>query len=153
MLVIASDETETANLLPALQQAGLNVDVISPDRLPPETSALADYRSIVIANVPATDFTTRQMERLDSYVSELGGGLVFIGGPDSYGPGQYYDTPLEQTLPVEMQIKDQQRLPQLTIAYLIDRSGSMAMADANGIQNIELAKRAIDLSINRKSVV
>lgn len=148
VLVIASDETETANLLPALQQAGLNVDVISPDRLPPETSALADYRSIVIANVPATDFTTRQMERLDSYVSELGGGLVFIGGPDSYGPGQYYDTPLEQTLPVEMQIKDQQRLPQLTIAYLIDRSGSMAMADANGIQNIELAKRAIDLSIS-----
>ncbi|MAU10034.1 MAG: hypothetical protein CL607_09455 [Anaerolineaceae bacterium] len=147
VLLVASDNTETANLLPALQQAGLNVTVITPDRLPPETSALADYRSIVIANVPATDFTTRQMERLDSYVSELGGGLVFIGGPDSYGPGQYYDTVLEETLPVEMQIKDQQRLPQLTIAYLIDRSGSMAMADANGIQNIELAKRAIDISI------
>jgi hypothetical protein len=46
-----------------------------------------------------------------------------------------------------MQIRDQQRLPQLTIAYLIDRSGSMAASGPSGIQNIELAKRAIDLSI------
>lgn len=148
VLLVASEEAEITQLLPALQEAGLNVDVTTPANLSPESAGLADYKSIIVANVPATDFTQRQMERLDSYVSELGGGLVFIGGPDSYGPGRYYDTPIEDALPVEMQIRDQQRLPQLTIAYLIDRSGSMAAVGTSGVANIELAKRAIDLSIS-----
>ena len=39
-----------------------------------------------------------------------------------------------------MQIKDQQRLPQLTIAYLIDRSGSMGQIGRSGVPNLELAK-------------
>ena len=147
VLVVAADAADVAQLIPALQTAGFAVDVREPQLIPPETAALADYRSVIVANVPATDFTRRQMERLDSYVTDLGGGLVFVGGPDSYGPGQYFDTPLAATLPVEMDIRDQQRLPQLTIAYLIDRSGSMAATDANGIPNIEIAKRAIDLSL------
>ena len=70
-----------------------------------------------------------------------------IGGPESYAPGGYYQTPLERTLPVEMQIKDQRRLPQLTIAYLIDRSGSMGQIGRSGVPNLELAKRAIVLSL------
>ena len=70
-----------------------------------------------------------------------------IGGPESYAPGGYYQTPLERTLPVDMQIKDQKRLPQLTIAYLIDRSGSMGQIGRSGVPNLELAKRAIVLSL------
>jgi len=148
VLVIASDGIETEYLLPALENVGVEVDIRAPDSIPAETSALADYKSVIVVNVPASDFTTRQMERLDSYVRDLGGGLVFIGGPESYGPGGYFETPLEATLPVETRIKDQQRIPQLTIVYLIDRSGSMSVSDDTGIPNIELAKRAIDLSIN-----
>ncbi|MBZ0290944.1 MAG: glutamine amidotransferase, partial [Anaerolineae bacterium] len=103
---------------------------------------------VILANVPATQLSTRRMETLDSYVRDLGGGLVMIGGPDSYGPGGYFQTPLEDTLPVQMQIRDQQRLPQLTIVYLIDRSGSMGMAGPSGVANIELAKEAIIRSID-----
>lgn len=152
VLLVSSDANTTrdeiAQLLPALQNAGVQVDIIAPERLPADVSGLADYKSVILVNVPATDLSTRQMQRLDTYVKDLGGGLVFIGGPDSYGPGRYYQTPLEDTLPVEMQIRDQQRLPQLTIAYLIDRSGSMGQTDASGIANIDLAKRAIDISID-----
>ena len=49
---------------------------------------------------------------------------------------------------VDMQIRDQQRLPQLTIAYVIDRSGSMSMLGPSGVENIELAKEAIIRSID-----
>ena len=87
------------------------------------------------------------MSLLDQYVSDLGGGLVMVGGPQSYAPGGYFQSPLEKTLPVEMQIKDQKRLPQLTIAYLIDRSGSMGQIGRSGVPNLELAKRAIVLSL------
>lgn len=147
VLVIARDASETASLVAALESEGMQVDVQTPANLPP-ASALVNYRSVIIANVPATDFSQAQMQQMQRAVRDLGGGLVFIGGPDSYGPGGYYQTPLEDTLPVETRIKDQKRIPQLTIVYLIDRSGSMSMADSSGIPFLELGKRAIDLSID-----
>lgn len=148
ILLVASSAADVEQLLPALQSAGLRVDLIAPDALPADTTALAVYTSIVIANVPAADFSNRQMERIQSYVRDLGGGLVFVGGPDSYGPGGYFQTPLEETLPVETQIRDQQRLPQLSIAYLVDRSGSMGTSGDEVFTNLQLAQRAVVLSID-----
>ena len=125
----------------------LLVEVADPAGLPVNMAGLAGYKSVILANVPATALSNAQMNLLDQYVSDIGGGLVMIGGPESYAPGGYYQTPLERTLPVEMQIKDQRRLPQLTIAYLIDRSGSMGQISRSGVPNLELAKRAIVLSL------
>ncbi len=147
VLLVSSDESETQFLLPALRQAGILVDVSEPEDLPVNMAGLAQYKSVILANVPATELGRAQMTLLDQYVSDIGGGLVMIGGPQSYAPGGYFQTPLERTLPVEMQIKDQKRLPQLTIAYLIDRSGSMGQIGRSGVPNLELAKRAIALSL------
>ena len=147
VLLVSIDPSETQFLLPALRQAGILVDVAEPADVPVHMAGLADYKSVILANVPATELSGAQMSLLDQYVSDIGGGLVMVGGPESYAPGGYYQTPLERTLPVDMQIKDQQRLPQLTIAYLIDRSGSMGQIGRSGVPNLELAKRAIVLSL------
>ncbi len=147
VLVIARDASDIAELIPALETAGVKVDVQTPANLPP-ASVLVNYRSVILVNVPAQDFSTGQMQQIQRSVRDLGGGLVFIGGSESYGPGGYYQTPIEESLPVETRIKDQKRIPQLTIAYLIDRSGSMSLEDSTGIPFLELGKRAIDLSID-----
>lgn len=147
VLLVTRDEQEIEHLLPAMEQAGIIVDVAPPDNLPISIASLANYKSIILANIPATELANAQMELLDTYVRDIGGGLVFIGGPETYAPGGYFGTPLEETLPVEMQIKDQQRLPRLTIVYLIDRSGSMGQIGRSGVPNLELAKRAIVLSL------
>ena len=147
VLLLRMREAEAQNLLPALEQAGLLVDAAAPEALPVNMAQLAHYKSVVLVNIPATELSNAQMNLLDQYVSDIGGGLVMVGGPESYAPGGYYQTPLERTLPVEMQIKDQQRLPKLTIAYLIDRSGSMGQIGRGGVPNLELAKRAITLSL------
>jgi len=148
VLLIQVDESETEHLLPALEQAGLVVDLAAPEDLAVTMTGLAHYKGVILANVPATELNGAQMSLLDQYVSDIGGGLVVIGGPQSYAPGGYYQTPLERTLPVEMQIKDQRRLPQLTIAYLIDRSGSMGQIGRSGVPNLDLGKRAIVLSLD-----
>ena len=148
VLLLYTNEEDIQFLLPALQQSSLTVDTMQPEELPVGLVALADYDAIVMANVPATRLTPQRMEALQSFVRDLGGGLVVVGGPDSYGAGGYYETPLEDTLPVNMQVQDQQRLPQLTIVYLIDRSGSMGVLGPSGVENIELAKEAIIRSIN-----
>ena len=147
VLLVSVEDSETQYLLPALEQAGILVDVVNPADVPVNMAGLANYKSVILANVPAADLGRGQMTLLDQFVSDIGGGLVMIGGPQSYAPGGYYQTPLERTLPVEMQIKDQKRLPQLTIAYLIDRSGSMGQIGRSGVPNLELAKRAIVLSL------
>ncbi|MCS7070151.1 MAG: VWA domain-containing protein, partial [Anaerolinea sp.] len=146
-LIVRVDPDETRYLAEALRASGLIVDETAPDGLPLGLAALEAYDTVVLANVPAVALSEGRMALLQTYVRDLGGGLVVTGGPESYAPGGYFETPLEAMLPVEMQIRDQQRLPQLTIVYVIDRSGSMQVVGPSGVENIELAKEAIIRSI------
>ncbi|MBI1277368.1 MAG: VWA domain-containing protein [Anaerolineaceae bacterium] len=148
VLLVSETAEEVQYLKPALEQAGLTVDLITPNELPFTLVGLAQYQSVILANVSATHLSPQRMTVLQSYVRDLGGGLLAVGGPQTYGPGGYFKTPLEDTLPVESQIKDQKRIPQLTIAYVIDRSGSMDAPSPSGIPNIELAKEAIIRSVD-----
>jgi Mg-chelatase subunit ChlD len=137
---------EHSALLQVLEAAGLRVDLVTPSHLPSDLPTLAQYDSVVMVDVPARALGGNQMENIQAYVHDLGGGLVVIGGPTSYGVGGYFQTPLEATLPVEMQIKDEQRRPSLGIVFVIDHSGSMSDA-SGGVQKLELAKEAAARSI------
>ncbi len=143
VLLVTSDAREVETLRTVLEESGLQVDVQGPHDLPLGLAPLSSYNSIVLANVSATELTQARMEYLQAYVRDLGRGLVVIGGPDSYGVGGYFETPLEETLPVEMRIRDQKRIPQLTMLFVIDRSGSMEVASAGSETKLELAKEAI----------
>ncbi|MEO8397599.1 MAG: glutamine amidotransferase, partial [Chloroflexota bacterium] len=148
ILLVSTTDEEAQYLFQALEEQGLTVELARPDGIPSGVAALADYTSVILANVPATRLSDERMAALQSFVRDLGGGLIVVGGPESYGPGGYFHTPLEETLPLDMQIHDQQRLPQLTLAYVIDRSGSMSVIGPSGVENLELAKEAIIRSID-----
>lgn len=148
VLMIAPDELEVEYLRPALEDSGLVIDFMTPDEVPLGLAPLTAYSSIILVNTPATELPRDLMELFQIYVKDLGGGLVVVGGPDSYGVGGYFETPLEETLPVEMRIRDQERVPQLTIVFVIDRSGSMEMRGTSGVSNLELAKEAVIRSFN-----
>ncbi len=130
------DESEALRL--ALTETGLLVETTTPTTLPATLEDLSNYAAIILVNANAADLTPRKMELLQTYVRDLGGGLVTVGGPDSYGMGGYFATPLEATLPVEMQIRDQERFPSVSIVLVIDRSGSMAQTEG-GVEKIQLA--------------
>lgn len=148
VLVVTSDLREVEALQAALSETGLEVEVRAPDDLPIGLAPLSAYDSIVLANVSAIDLTGDRMDYLQAYVRDLGGGLVVVGGPNSYGVGGYFETPLEATLPVEMRLRDQERIPQLTMLFVIDRSGSMEVSNASGVSNLELAKEAVARSFD-----
>lgn len=130
----------------ALEASGFLVEVVSPVMMPSELTLLANYASVVIVDVPARHFTRKQMTSLQIYVRELGGGLVAVGGPTSFGVGGYFRTPLEETLPVDMEIKDEQRRPSLVMIFIIDRSGSMSET-SGGPTKLDLAKEAVIRSV------
>lgn len=149
VLLVANDPQEIEFLQPALEENGIIVEVTHPRDLPTGLAPLSEYSSIVLADVPATELTPDRMKLLQIYVRDLGGGLVAVGGPNSYGVGGYFETPLEEILPVEMRIRDIQRIPTLTMLFVLDRSGSMEMvSDPRGFTNLELAKEAILRSFN-----
>lgn len=108
---------------------------------------LASYNAVVMVDVPARQLNQSQMDALQTYVRDLGGGLVVVGGPTSYGVGGYFRTTLEEMLPIEMQIKDEERRPTLSIVYIVDHSGSMADS-AGGVTKLELAKEAVVRSLD-----
>ncbi|HLA42195.1 MAG TPA: VWA domain-containing protein, partial [Aggregatilineales bacterium] len=118
VLLVTPDEREIEFLRPALEESGLLVDVVSPRNLPTGLAPLSEYSSIMLVNTPATELTADRMELLQIYVRDLGGGLVTVGGPNAYGVGGYFETPLEETLPVEMRIRDQERIPTLTMLFV-----------------------------------
>jgi len=132
---------EGAALVAALDAAGIDLDRVPPTGLPSELPLLAEYASVVLVDVPAKQLTPRQQAAVEQYVRDLGGGLLVVGGPQSFGVGGYFRTPLEDVLPVDMQLKDQKRRPRLTIVFIIDHSGSMSET-SGGVQKIELAKEA-----------
>ncbi len=132
---------EGAALVAALKAASIDLDRVPPTGLPSELPLLAEYASVVLVDVPAKQFTPRQQAAIEQYVRDLGGGLLVVGGPQSFGVGGYFRTPLEDVLPVDMQLKDQKRRPRLTIVFIIDHSGSMSET-SGGVQKVELAKEA-----------
>jgi uncharacterized membrane protein len=102
-----------AQLDQALTSETINVQRIGVDQFPNSLVELQNYDAIVLANVPrgAEGLTDEQQKMLASYVHDLGGGLVMIGGPDAFGAGGWQGSKLEEVLPVNMDIPAQRQLP------------------------------------------
>ncbi len=132
VLVVKGDEDVAAQLLAALKTERQLVDTVIPEALPSDLSGLAEYDSIVLVDVPRLRLTDKSLAALQVYVRDLGRGLVMVGGPRSYGAGGYTDTALEETLPVDMGVRDRQKQPDVALVVVIDKSGSMDACHCNG---------------------
>jgi Ca-activated chloride channel homolog len=136
VLIIESDPKLAKHLEWALQEENIQVDTRPPQGMPDSLADLQNYELIILSNVPATALTQRQMDMARTYVQDLGGGLIMLGGDQSFGLGGYYKTVLEEILPVRSDFEKEKEKPSLALLLVIDKSGSM------GGQKIELAKEA-----------
>jgi len=136
VLLIAGNPQATRELVWGLREQDIEADVRPGDGVPDSLSALQSYDAVILANVPATALTVRQMEVIRSYVQDLGGGLLMLGGDQSFGLGGYYKTVLEEVLPLRCDFEKEKEKPSLAMVLVIDKSGSMG-----GIK-LELVKEA-----------
>lgn len=141
VLVLEGENGEAHNLVEALQAGNIQVDVKTPQLLPQELDGYKQYASIVLANVQATQINTQDMERIRTAVRDLGLGLIMTGGPNSFGMGGWFKTPIEEALPVSMDLKTKEELPSLGLVLVIDKSGSMS-SGMGGPDKMGLAKEA-----------
>ncbi len=70
------------------------------DGFPKTADELYRYHAVVIDDVEAAFFTPDQLALLRGFVAQRGGGLLMLGGPDSFADGKYDRTPVGELLPV-----------------------------------------------------
>ena len=97
-------------------------------------STLAGARLVIINNVPAWELPNKFLDDLNFFTKEQGGGLIMAGGEFSFGMGGYYKSPMDEILPVSMELKNEHRKLRSNLSIVMDRSGSMSMA-VKGRQN------------------
>ncbi len=145
VLYVEGTSGQSGHLTTALRGDGIDVDVVGPGEFPATLANMRPYAAIIMSDVPAHVLTSVQMDALHSYVRDLGRGFVMVGGENSFGVGGYYKTPVEELLPVQMDIEDKKHFPSLAMVLAIDRSGSMA--GAGQASKIGMAKEAAIRSV------
>jgi len=136
VLLIESDSSAVRDFIWAMREQEIDIEVRSAEELPTSLDELENFEAVILSNVPATSFTVRQMDLVRTYVRDLGGGFLMLGGEQSFGLGGYYKTPIEEILPVRCDFEKEREDQSLGMCLVIDRSGSM------GGEKMELAKTA-----------
>ncbi|GCE27798.1 VWA domain-containing protein [Dictyobacter alpinus] len=148
ILVIEGQPGNGRNIVNALQASHINVTVGTPGDVPGTLDGLVPYSSVILADVPAIALGNTRMQILQSFVRDLGHGLVVSGGQNSYGVGGYTDTPLEQTLPVRMDIPQHKETPSIAVVLIVENLESQVQINISK----EAAKGVIGLLTPRDQV-
>jgi hypothetical protein len=110
----------------------------APSDLPTDPSAYLAAGAIALANVPATDLSDTQQQRLTQYVRDLGGSLLIFGGDHAFAAGGYTGTELDSLSP----LASAPPTPATHWILLVDSSGSMAES-SNGLSHWQAAVQAL----------
>lgn len=139
ILLVHGAEGPDEALMRALKGANLKVVAGPSGALPSDPVELARYQVILLSDVPATSFSTSTLSMLELFTRQ-GGGLAMIGGPRSFAPGGYYQTPVEKALPVTCDVIEKGRKQSPAMVIALDISGSMGATVGRGRETkIDLA--------------
>ncbi len=69
---------------------------------PSSKEELFRYRVVIFGDVEATHFSMDQLRMLEEFVRVRGGGFVMLGGRATYAEGNYWNGPINDLLPVEV---------------------------------------------------
>lgn len=136
LLYLEGEPAEARYLLQAMDKEGIQLELRQPGAIPASLDELGGYDGIILSDIPAHQVGEKAMSAMRDYVDKLGGGLIMLGGPQSFGVGGYYRTPIEDILPVRLKSPDEEEKQSAALALVIDRSGSMAG------EKLEMAKSA-----------
>jgi uncharacterized membrane protein len=103
------DEETEAYDQPVIVRLGTKDESELRDGFPKTKQQLYEYHALVLDDVEADFFTRDQLSLIERFVSERGGGLLMLGGPDSFRHGGYARTPVGDLLPVYLDRPDEER--------------------------------------------
>ena len=100
-VLVLEDEPGTADALAKLLgDEGLQIVRRPASSVPPKAADLRSFDAALLVNTPATSLSLDQQRTLQSFVQDMGRGLVVIGGSRAFSPGGYEGSVLDDVLPV-----------------------------------------------------
>jgi Ca-activated chloride channel family protein len=130
VLVVAendeSEESQARSLVNTLQRSGWTIDVVTAGQFPSDLLDLEAYDLVVLVNTPRDSIQIDADQLIQAYVSDLGGGVIFVGGREALGAGGWQGSSIEEILPVKLDVADDLIVPQVAVVMVLDSSGSMS---------------------------
>jgi uncharacterized membrane protein len=140
VLLVENKKNLAAPLSKALAGEFLTVTPCSANEFPQK---LDEFEAVILSNIPATELSEESQNQLESYVNN-GGGLIALGGDQSFTAGGWHGTKLEELMPVECIPQEKQPRQSLALVLVLDRSASMNEGSAIELAK-EAARRALDV--------
>ncbi|MHC4809161.1 MAG: hypothetical protein ACYTEV_02195 [Planctomycetota bacterium] len=119
LFVDVTGRGEGRELAAALEEAGLEVDRRRPEDWIGGASFLGAYDCVVTVNLPIHALEPGQDRLLASYVHDLGGGLVMVGGDQSFGAGGWIDSATAETLPLDLNPRQTRQMLAGALAVIV----------------------------------
>ena len=144
-ILILNNQSEThAKFINLLIQNNFYVNEVSSRFFSYNLNELEKYDLVIMENVSADSLNLRQMQNIVTYTDDSGGGILFIGGKNSFGAGNYGDSPLDSLSPLSSKVKSEVFFPSISIVIAIDKSDSMKEIQnaAGNLTKLDLAKEA-----------
>ena len=113
------DARDWETLVAALKESERVVQVQMAYEFPRDALSLLPYDLVIFPNVPADSFDAVQLQALHDAVYQQGTGFLMLGGPNSYGPGGYHRSVIEEALPVTMDTTQKKVLPKGALAVIL----------------------------------
>lgn len=73
---------------------------------PTTAEQLFGFQAVILGDIEADVFTPQQLELLEQFVKVRGGGLLMLGGVNSFGLGHWANTPVGRMLPLNITAND-----------------------------------------------
>lgn len=119
VLLVSETVEEALPIEEALNKAEIKTERVTSSGLPATLPEMAAYEAIVLVNQSAYNSTAQQQDLLRQYVFDTGGGLVMIGGPESFGAGGWIGSPLADALPIRMDPPQKRQMPRGALAIIV----------------------------------
>ena len=139
--VLLITDKPQGTLAKALADANFALEVKAP--FPLTMEQLEGVGAVVLEDIEAGRLSENGLHVLAQFVKEAGGGLVMTGGKHAFGEGGYRKSPVEDLLPVSLEVREEQRKAAIAMAIIMDCSCSMGVRVPDGRTKMELAAEGV----------
>ena len=119
LLLVEGTPGEAEAFVQAMDQAGIESIVRSPDALGAGLAYLNGFDAVVLADVPRWSISNQIDSALRAYVHDLGGGLLMIGGVNSFGAGGWIDSETSKVLPLRLDPPEERQMVRGALALIM----------------------------------
>lgn len=123
ILLVDGDGNQVKSKITNLIEGEYEYESIYTTEFPTSMQELLEYDEIVLMNIDFEEMPSGSIDLIKRYVEEVGRGLVFTCGSNSYKNNQLENNPLADILPVDLKIDE--RRETIATVITVDLSSSM----------------------------